>query len=80
VTFLKELGKKSESLTGFSLYMWWLLVNEIGSPGSPLTVLPALGKANDAGMTTNDPRQTSNMVVSKCTLSWADVASGRKRE
>jgi hypothetical protein len=23
VTFLKELGKKSESLTGFSLYMWW---------------------------------------------------------
>jgi hypothetical protein len=31
-------------------------------------------------MTTNDPRQTSNMVVSKRTLSWADVASGRKRE
>ncbi len=23
VTFLKELGKKSGSLTGFSLYMWW---------------------------------------------------------
>jgi hypothetical protein len=23
VAFLKELGKKSESLTGFSLYMWW---------------------------------------------------------
>jgi hypothetical protein len=23
VIFLKELGKKSESLTGFSLYMWW---------------------------------------------------------
>jgi hypothetical protein len=23
VTFLKELGKKSESLTGYSLYMWW---------------------------------------------------------
>jgi hypothetical protein len=24
VTFLKELGKKSESLTGYYLYMWWL--------------------------------------------------------
>jgi hypothetical protein len=23
VAFLKELGKKSEYLTGFSLYMWW---------------------------------------------------------
>jgi hypothetical protein len=23
VTFLKKLGKKSESLTEFSLYMWW---------------------------------------------------------
>jgi hypothetical protein len=23
VTFLKDLGKKSESLTGYSLYMWW---------------------------------------------------------
>jgi hypothetical protein len=23
LTFLKVLGKKSESLTGFSLYMWW---------------------------------------------------------
>jgi hypothetical protein len=23
VTFSKELGKKSESLTGYSLYMWW---------------------------------------------------------
>ena len=23
VIFLKELGKKWESLTGFSLYMWW---------------------------------------------------------
>jgi hypothetical protein len=57
-----------------------VLVNEIGSPRSLLTVLPAFGKANDAGMTTNDPRQTSNMVVSKRTLSWADVASGRKRE
>ena len=53
-----------------------VLKNEIEKGRLPcsLAVLPVYGKAND--ITTRNAR---NLVVSKRTLSWADVARGQKR-
>ncbi len=47
---------------------------ERGKPPRSLTVLPAYGKANEM-----IPIGTSKLVLRKRTLTWADVASGRKR-